>query len=402
MRLHGKLLTGLLLLTVFCLAGCAFETSEKFGRGLGSKAEAEPKKVALMLPMHGRWSQESGQICKGVQGRFYKELQARPDRELRLLDSSAAATAILYHQAVDGGSEILIGPLTKTEIASVSDIAELTIPVLALNNVELANYVPVKNLYYLGPSPESEVIQLTTRLEQDGLKRCALIVDGSKNSKRLAGLLESHLARSDVRLSKLELSAQDNISKRLCRFLSADGSGNLCNAKMRKKMNTLSEEGASSLTRQDLDAVILLAEPKVTAQLVPLLHFYYVEQLPILSLSSGYDLDLSLADLEGLEFLDMPYAVRPAIVGELRDGADDPHVHGAVGRSVNSSRSSARRLYAVGADAYWIASNFNRFMYNPSQMWEGASGKLRPIKGNLIFRQLSWIKVRGGKLEVID
>lgn len=399
----GLVKSAALLLAALSVSGCSYLTSDFGDEESESKTKDEPKKVALILPMRGKWGQEAGHICRGVQGRFYKDLQAQSDRELRLLDSSGAATVFLYHQAVEGGSEIVVGPLTKMEIASINAISDLKIPVLALNNnAETNERSAAKNLYYFGPSPESEIGQLLERLKKLSVRKCAVIVDSSKYSGRLAEILSTKLEHNKLEVSRLDIASSENLSRQLCRFLSADADGNLCSAKIRKKMNEEREGSASRLVRDDLDAVVLLSEPATTAQLVPLLRFYYVENLPILGLSSSYDLSLNLNDLEGMEFLDMPYAVRPAMLSGSGGKLDAAQNLGGTQRTNAGNLSQARRLYAIGADAYWLASNFNRFMGDSDQIWQGASGKLCPTKGNFIQRKLNWIKVHSGRLESAD
>ncbi len=328
-----------------------------------------------------------------------------------------------------------IGPLTKLEIAGISAVPQLAIPVLALNNQPLAQYTPVTNLYYFGIAPENELRQLVDRLRRKGYSQCAVVVDESKNSQHLWRLLQMQLGREhslggksllgvsggasgvsalgsgQPQISSLMLRKKANLSQQICRFLSKDANASLCDSKLRRKLNSQRENGASSLARQDLEAVVLLTEPSTTAQLVPLLRFYYLEDRPLLAPSSSYDLSLNLADLEGLEFLDMPFAVRPALWPAEHEassgaGANTGTPGGGkyeIGRGSGRSGSSlARRLYAMGADAYWAANHFYQLIGHPAQVWQGASGRIQLLENNLIWRQLDWWRVRKGRLERID
>ncbi len=103
-----------LLLIAICLqlTGCSLLSREGAGpRGVA--LDDKIQKVALMLPLHGKWSREAEQVYQGVQGRFYAEVGREARREsdppspwvissvseqkqLQILDSSSAATVVLY------------------------------------------------------------------------------------------------------------------------------------------------------------------------------------------------------------------------------------------------------------------------------------------------------------------
>lgn len=417
------------------LSGCNSASLTAPGSMLASlRPEPPSKKVSLMLPMRGRWAKEAKQLSQGVQDQFYQEAKQDPYKELQLLDSSATATAILYHRAVEDGSQVMIGPLTKLEVASVSAIANLTIPVLALNNAESLNYTPVNNLYFLGPSVFEEVKQVTERLKRQGITSCAVVVEDNKNSQKVAQHVIRQLSRSQIAAPSLYLKRGENLSKQVCSFLSAAGSNDaLCDPNLRRKVNEEDELGAQQLLRDDLGAVLLLTSPDYTAQLVPLLKFYYVSNWPVMTLANGWDFNLNATDLEGLEWLEMPYvmavfndpqlakkesapieppAAPDAIAQENANAAIKPEtsIGTTAAPSVVSNVSTVQetswpngaanrfRLYAIGLDVYTIAGNWHQFITKLAKTpWLGASGWLS-IDKNRFSRHLEWVRMKNGKL----
>ena len=76
--------------------------------------------------------------------------------------------------------------------------------------------------------------------------------------------------------------------------------------------------------------------------------------------------------------------------------ANLPPVYKQINKLWPNSFANYPRLYALGVDAYNLASKLNAFL-NSAQYKLGASGQLYLDRFNHIYRQLEWAKMQNGK-----
>jgi outer membrane PBP1 activator LpoA protein len=129
--------------------------------------------------------------------------------------------------------------------------------------------------------------------------------------------------------------------------------------------------------RQDFDVVFLIAQPQVARQIVPLLKYYYVNNVPIIASSAIYtgspDPQKDI-DLNGVYFCDIPWVFKPR--------------HG--------KNQQANRLYAVGIDSYTVSNNIPRLIQLPYFPIYGTTGALSLTAKQQIYRRLPWTQVHAG------
>lgn len=125
--------------------------------------------------------------------------------------------------------------------------------------------------------------------------------------------------------------------------------------------------------RQDFDVIFMLAEPKSARAIVPLLRFYYAENIPIYSTSviySGSPNPQKDTDLNGVIFADTPWTLKMA--------------------------SNTNRMYAVGRDAYLISNGLLRLTQLPNFPLYATTGALTLNSNHQIYRRLPWTKIENG------
>jgi uncharacterized protein len=83
---------------------------------------AYPDQIALLLPLSGR-SEASGVAVRDgfLAAYFAVGVNSRP--HLRIYDVAAQSAGTAYSQAVEDGASIVVGPLTKEDVAEVAPLA---------------------------------------------------------------------------------------------------------------------------------------------------------------------------------------------------------------------------------------------------------------------------------------
>ena len=85
--------------------------------------------------MSGSFAAPARAVRDGFLAAYYNRDNRRYTPEIRIYDSSDEVTTGLkaYHQAIDDGADIIIGPLDKPLLEAVATLPEFPVKTLALN-----------------------------------------------------------------------------------------------------------------------------------------------------------------------------------------------------------------------------------------------------------------------------
>jgi len=149
--------------------------------------------------------------------------------------------------------------------------------------------------------------------------------------------------------------------------------------------------------RQDVDFVFMAAFPRQARQLRPQLEFHRAQDLPVYSTShvfSGIVDPEADRDIDGVVFGDMPWVLEPTQSGaQLRRD---------VGALWSESMSAFTRLYAFGADAYYLVKQLGTLRAQHYAEFDGVTGKLSLNENNRINRRLVWARFAKGTPRILD
>ena len=162
--------------------------SEEMLAGLMQRKQedvAYPDRVALLLPLSGKFSKAGEALRDGFLAAYYTR---RPNKEqqIRIYDvtDNDATVRQVYEQAVKDGAQFVVGPLTKEGIQQINNLDEVSIPTLALNYLSDEEVVR-NNLYQFGLSPEEEARQVAERTWLDGHVSAAVLVPNGPWGERI-------------------------------------------------------------------------------------------------------------------------------------------------------------------------------------------------------------------------
>ena len=356
--------------------------------------------IAVMLPLKskGELALTSQAINNGLLAAYYSSKQ-RSDIHIQVIDTSKGDVNLLYQQAVTGGAEVIIGPLTKLEVESIASINPLPVPTIALNTLDDYQHRAMNNLYQFGLLPQDEAVQVATKMKQEQLNNVAVIVpEGAWGEKIAVAFEDRYRSQGGKVIATFKYNVSRNLGDQVCNFLARDAA-TMCVPQQRNKKKQIDSH---EMRRQDIDAIFFVATTPAQARLIiPLLKFYYASDLPIYSISTLYSgnprPDLN-QDINDVYFCDMPWVLDP---GSLNANLQTIHEQITTTTLWANSFADYSKFYALGVDAYNLAVELNTLLSAPHAGIEGASGTLYLDNSNHIYRELRWAQVKNGEVRRI-
>jgi hypothetical protein len=345
-----------------------------------------PKKIALLLPLSKDFGKMGQAVRDGFMTAFYmqsKKFASLP--KIKVYDTTAFADiASAYQQAVQEGSDFVVGPLTKEDVMNLAKGGPLTVPTLALNYLPGGVSAPA-NLIQFGLLPEQAAEQAADEAWSLGCHRVLVMVADSDWSKNIAQVFSDRFQQLggqiiDAYTFETKPFNPDGIASILHVTQSEDRLARLKQL-FKKEIKSVPHR------RQDMDGIFLIAMPPEARQVYPLLNFYYAGNIPTLSISSIYDGEAVPErdrDLDGIYFDDMPWVL-----------GDSPVKQQVASLWKNSYRENSR-LYALGVDAFTLSIMLPRLMAMPNIAVSGVTGQLYLAGNQSIYRQLSWARFKEG------
>ena len=338
-----------------------------------------PKKVAVFLPTEGAIAGVANTIRKGILSAAFS-LQNRWQPDITFYDTSSAPIETLYQQASAEGINVIIGPLEKANVAKLSELNELAIPTIALNETLQKT---TRDVSYFSLSPEEEASQIASLAWLDGFRNVLIMTPESSFGRRVAGHFASIWQQLGGNVSGVQSypSKQADYSVPIKALLKLDESINRYK-RLQKRLNlNLSFE---ERRRHDAGFVFLIAPPREGRLIKPQLRFHRASSLAVYSTSKIYEGKLNKVanrDLDGVVFCDMPWIINTSMTTDLKPSLLLEKWH--------SIATSHQRFFSLGLDAYQIIPHLQRLNANPSNRFRGETGILSIDKEHSIKRQLS-------------
>jgi hypothetical protein len=291
-----------------------------------------------------------------------------------------------YQQAITDGAQFIIGPLRKDAVQALATRPQLTVPILALNQIEDPS-VFNPSLYQFGLAPEDEAREVARLAWHEGFTRTIALLPNTEWGERVYAAFAAEWQQLGGVILEAERydTARTDHGKIISSVLNLDSS------KARKQR--LSSHLGRKLEfeprrRQDVDFVFLIASSRQARLIRPQLRFYRASALPVYTTSRVYsgtpDADKD-ADMNGIIFCDMPWT--------LESGGNWDHLHRTINASWPGNASRYGRLYALGIDAYRLTPYLGSNMF---AAYHGVTGNLSLASQGHISRSLRCAKFSHG------
>jgi outer membrane PBP1 activator LpoA protein len=332
---------------------------------------ASPRKVALLLPLSGPLAGPGGAIRDG-----FLAAATNSATKIKLYDTAATPVAELYQNALSDGAEYVVGPLSKTDVATVAAM-EHPVPTLLLNDVDTTS----TNAYHFGLSPGNEARQVAVKAGKKGYKRALVIApSGAWGDEIIEAFRSQWQSNGGIIVDKLAYGASDDLNSAVRNLLHISES-----EAREKQVKELLGRNIQTIPRrrEDFDMIFLLAYPTKARQIMPLLKYYFAGNVPVYATSTVYGGSPDIMkdkDLDGIMFSDMPWVF----------------TNQAGSKNWPEQLNSYNRLYALGLDSFALATQLNQLLLFPAMGIDDKSGVLYLNRAQQIARIPAWGQFRGG------
>lgn len=345
--------------------------------------------IALLLPQQGQLSSVARALRDGFMAAHYEARGAGLQQpRITFYDSSQIRSMDdFYRQAEADGIQLVVGPLEKPLVKQLSDREQLPIVTLALNYSDPGQSAPAQ-LFQFGLAAEDEAREAARRAWSDGMRSAvALVPRGEWGDRVLDAFRQSWQAQGGTLIAAEHVDQPVQLAQQIGDLFQLRQS----EARASRLRSTLGTDIASQPTRrQDVDFIFLAATPQQAQQIKPTLAFQYAGDVPVYATShlySGNANQAQLLDLDGIRFCETPWLLGTTSSLRQQAGQAWPQANGSLGR-----------LYAMGADAYSLATSLQQLQALPSTHIDGLSGQLALTPAQRIERRLPWAEFRDGQV----
>ena len=340
-------------------------------------------RIALLLPQEGQLAGVARALREGFMAAYYQAQQAgQKPPVIDVIDSSRLSSLDdFYRQAQAQGVQLVIGPLEKPLVKQLAARAQLPLPTLALNYSD-SNQVGPPQLFQIGLAAEDEAREVSRRARADGLhSAAAMIPKGEWGDRVLNAFRQDWEANGGTLVAAERVDQPVQLAQQIADML------NVRNATSGVQNST----GAQASRRQDIDFIFLAATPQQAQQIKPTLNFQYAGDLPVYATSHVFSASGDQAqynDMTGIRFCETPWLLDTSNPLRQQVTRQWPQANGSMGR-----------LYAMGVDAYTLASRLGQLKALPDSRVDGLSGNLGMSTNQRIERQLPWAQFVGGQVQ---
>lgn len=358
---------------------------------IASLAASRPESITLALPLEGPLASAGKAIRDGFLAAYYSDESAdRSNTRIRVVNSAGTNFSELYKELSADDQDLVVGPLEKDALATLTTLKTLPVPVLGLNYLPGDSDIPA-GLYQFGLSAEDEARQIANRLALENNDQVLVLIPHGDWGDRLESALLQRMAENgSVALQIERYFKEDNL-----RAVTADLLG-----------ITVSRERAIDVERtaginvefeprrrQDADAVVMVAEPTIARQFKPLFAFYFGGDLPVYSTSMVYEGSQDPArdrDLNNVMFTDIPWVLD-----------DENSFRATATKALPDMRGQLGRLFAMGADAWNLSKRLPLLRQVEGASVDGQTGILTMTPQGSVHREQLWARFRSGTPELL-
>lgn len=366
-----------------------------------------PRHIALLLPLSGPLAPAGRAVRDGFMAAHLQALAAGgATPQVTLVDTATTAPAAAYRQAVDAGAELVVGPLSKEAVDAIAALDPTEVPVLALNTTSPGvSPAPDARLIQFALLPEDDGVQIAQRMHADGLQRALLLMREAPWAERMQKAFSDEFRRlGGTVVETRRFATTGGIGQAVSSALLIDESEDRARDMRRLVASNLEFEPRR---RQDIDSVVLIADPASGRTLKPALDYYFAGDLPVYASSHVHDARATAeqnATLDGIRFCDMPWRLLAlpartqveAAWPEGDDGAASFHALGFDAWRLHAELGDlARQAAPAPTESPMVAAA--PVAPVPDLHFSGVTGELTLAPDGRLHRDLQWAVMQDGK-----
>jgi len=354
---------------------------------------SQPKHIAVLLPLNGKYAQVASAIRDGIMSSYYQHPDKSFQPRISFIDTSDNQAAIwnYYKKATDEGADFIIGPFLKSAVDILSRSTQMSVPTLTLNYTT-ASTSAVENLFQFGLLPEDEARQSAEMAFRQGRTHAAILVPEGVWGDRLHNAFQQRFEElgGTVVSSQSYTANKNDFKQPIQRMLNINQSY----SRYRSIKNITREKlHFTPYRRQDVDMIFMAATPKDARLLKPQFKFHYAGEIPVYATShvfTGQIQKQADRDIDDLNFCDMPWILNPA----------NKPKQSLINYWPEQQRYT--RFFALGVDAYNLIPFLGRLQNKTYERFSGQTGNLYLDPFNRIHRELLWARFERGIPKLIN
>jgi uncharacterized protein len=175
-----------------------------------------PKRIALLLPLHGTLANAGNAIRDGFMTAYYQEVKMQPLKPVIQVYDSSETNNIhsLYREAIADGADIVVGPLAKNNVIALFQHTTMRVPTIALNYLD-NNYSSRENFYQFGLSPEDEARQVAEKAKSAGYHHAFIIAPDTPSGRRATTAFKQQWQENGGQvIVELNYAKNDNLNEK--------------------------------------------------------------------------------------------------------------------------------------------------------------------------------------------
>jgi len=349
---------------------------------------SQPRKIAVLLPETGRLKTAGDAIRDGIMTAFMKDPGGSEVLFFNTGEDEQSAISA-YFNALDAGVELIIGPLRKESVEAMLNLAGMSTPVLALNELPEAFISPpglAGQVTGISLSQDRETTAIAAHAAASGYLNAIVMAPEDSWGERMASAFESEFLQENRQIiaATRYLDSENDHSAALERVLKIDES----KAREKRLENTLQMTlEFEPVRRQDVDVIFLAANATQARLIRPQLRFHEAGDIPVYATARIYNGQPDRArnqDLNGIRFPATPWQLsHPA-------RADIPALS-------SIRRGSLGSLFALGQDAWNLLPWLELMKKDPDFSFPGQSGFYQAASGDMLEREPAWAEFSRGR-----
>lgn len=355
---------------------------------------AYPDKLALLLPLSGRYAAQAKAIRDGfLTAYFGHDTGVRPGVRIYDTGGDPEQARQAHRQASEEGAALIVGPLQKDEVSRLVDEKNIKVPVLALNYASDDSSYSA-NVIQFGLLPEDEARQAAELAIIKDQTRAVIFTPNNAHGARLASTFAQRYTELGGRVLTTEKYSPETDDhghpiQRALNISQSETRDSILRSVL--KLNTKFEPRR----REDVEAIFLVANPQQARNFRAQLKYYNSGDVSIYATSQAYTGIVNTKldrDSDGIVFTDMPWVLQ----GQANSN------FAKVAQHWPRDLQKFPRLYALGLDAYRIIPYLARLHGNPYERFPGLTGNIALDASNRIHRELLWATFIEGRAQILE
>ncbi len=351
--------------------------------------------IALLLPLTGKQGASAVAVRDGFLTAYYSQPAAdRP--ALRIYDTSQMSVAAALSQATGDGAGLIVGPLTREEVAAAAAYAGPRPPLLTLNAVT-GTPVAGNALYQYALSPEDEARAVARRVVADGNRAGVALVPSNDWGRRVLAAFTQELNAAGGQL--LDSASYDAGSTDYATAISQVLRINESEARNKRLESVLSTKLTFQPRRRgDVSFIFSPGQAPGRTAAAAAAEILFRGDVPTYATADAFEPNTSAnEDLDGLIFPDAPWMLGGALVDGVRDATKAAWPTGGPKRTI---------LFAFGFDAARLATALRALPPQSGNVTslgvDGLTGRLTIAADGHVLRDLMWAQIRNGEPRLLN